>query len=243
MWKVRFSGINKIDWRELLLKKDIEYKEKGKLKFPTIVFNGKKIWLGKKNIIIFESRSFFGENAIESKKLAVFELLETIRELFNYLGVEQKNIRFTPRREHYSLIKNELAKQCNKNGEKINVYNEKGYWLCIDNSFNLGEIETLGSIQNEPMETNVKLQKWWNENKKTNFEVTPSFILENMKNLQDSQEVFNKNNESHINSVKELGYSANANAKAVELLSDVILKLKDEVNNLQMEIKRLGKET
>jgi hypothetical protein len=240
MWKVRFNKIDKINWREILSKKNIEYKEIGKLKFPSIVFNGKKIWLGKKNIIIFETNSFFGINSIESKKLAVFELLETIRELLEYFGIEQKNIKFTTRREHYSLIKNELANQCNKNGEKINVYNEKGYWFCIDDSYNLGEMETLGSIENEPMETNIQVQKWWNDNKKHNFEVTPTFLMENINRVTQNQLMFNQNLESHISSVKQLGNSAQANATSVELLAEVICTLKEEVLNLNEEIKKLN---
>lgn len=54
--------------------------------------------------------------------------------------------------------------------------------------------------------------------------------------------MFNKNFESHVESIKSLGNSAEANSKTVELLADVIKDLKDEVINLREEISRLNKD-
>jgi hypothetical protein len=53
--------------------------------------------------------------------------------------------------------------------------------------------------------------------------------------------MFAQNLESHVKSIKELGNSAEANAKSVELLSQVILQLRDEVINLHGEISSLKK--
>ena len=125
MWKLKFKKINKIDWKRRLIEKNISFEEKGISKTPRIQLREKKIWLGQKHVIIYESKSFFAINAIESRKFAIYELLETLRELEKFLGIELKDFEFTVCREHYSLVKNILAIQCNKAGEKINVFNVK----------------------------------------------------------------------------------------------------------------------
>lgn len=210
IWKVRFNNINKIDWKQILNLKQINYDEVGFTGTPRIILNSRKIWLGKKHVVIYETDSFFGDNAIESRKLATNNLLLLLRDLQTMFGIELKNIEFTPTREHFSMIKNVLAIQCNKNREKINVYNEKGHWFSIDDSFNLGELETLGSLANQPMETNLKVQKWWNENKETNFEVTPKFILESINKIVENQNTFDKNIVKHQKVLEEMSETLKA---------------------------------
>ena len=210
IWKVRFNNINKIDWKQNLNLKQINYDEVGFQNTPRIIFNNRKIWLGKKHIIIYEPDSFFGDNAIESRKLAVYNLLLILKDLQAIFNLEFKNIEFTPTREHFSMIKNVLAVQCNKNREKINVYNEKGHWLSIDDSFNLGELENLGSIANQPLETNLKVQKWWNENKETNFEVGAKFILESINKITENQNIFDKNIVKHQKVLEEMSETLKA---------------------------------
>jgi len=89
-----------------------------------------------------------------------------------------------------------------------------------------GELETVGK---KAFQTNIPMQKWWNDNKKHKFEVTPSLLLENINQVTQNQKMFNQNFESHVKSIKQLGNSADSNAKAIELLSDCILELKEEL--------------
>jgi hypothetical protein len=187
IWKVQFK--HKYNWKELLNNLKINYDEMGITQTPRIILNNKKIWLGKKNIIVYEpeSMSFYGQNAIECRKLAVYSLLDTLKLLEQSLSIKINEFKFTPNREHFSMIKNALAEQCNKNNEKINVFNEKGLWLSIDNSFNLNELETLGTMSNQPLETNLRVQKWWNDNKATDFKVTPTFLLESLNKITQNQ--------------------------------------------------------
>lgn len=215
IWKVQAKHIN-ISWKEYLDQKQIPYKLVGMAKVPRIEVKGKKIWLGQKNIVIFDSDSFFAKNALESRKLAVFSLLQTLKALQTILGIEIKDFRFTPRREHYSLIKNALAIQCNEKGEKISVYNEKGQWLVIDDSLGLGELENVGP---DAFATNPQLQKWWNEQKETKFQVTPNFIMNTMNGIQQNQLIFAENMKSHIEAIQKLG-------NAVEKLTQKIEELK-----------------
>lgn len=190
------------------------------------MINNRKIWLGKKTITIYEPHSFYGINAVESRKYAVCSLIEQIEALEKKLQVNLYPYIFKPAREHYGIIKNDLAIQCNKNKEKIHIRdNLEGEWLWIDDSLSLGELE------NNSLLRNMQVQTWWNDNKKHNFKVTPSFLLESINQVTQNQKMFNQNFESHVQSIKQLGNSADANAKAIELLSDVILSLKEKINH------------
>lgn len=215
VWKVQAKGFKGFNWINLLNERKVPYTEKGLAKYPRVLINGKKVILGQKNIIIYEPISFFAQNSVVSRKYAIWSLLEALQSLEKVLGVSIKGFRFTPNREHYSLVKNELANQCNKNNEKINIFNEKGLWLSIDNSFNLDELETLGTMENKPMETNLNVQKWWNNNKETNFKVTPEFILNTMNGIQQNQLIFDKNMKSHLEILRKLG-------QAVDKLTDAV---------------------
>jgi hypothetical protein len=223
IWKIQPR--KQYNWKQLLFEKGISYKEKGIAKIPSIEVQNRKVWLGQKNIIIYEPESFFGQNSIESRKLAVYSLLETLRAIESLLGIQIKGFRFTPNREHYSLIKNELARQCNKNGEKINVFNEKGLWLSIDDSFNLNELETLGSIQNDPLGTNLQVQKWYNDMKETGFKVTPSFLLESISKV-------NNNVDGLVNGFDNYGLHISSHIKAIEQLGKAVEELTKKVNDL-----------
>ena len=175
-----------------------------------MIEGGKKIWLGNKGITLYETKgaSFFAEDSINSKKLAVYALLETLRGVEEKLGINLKPYTFSTSREHYALIKNLLAIQCNKEGEKINIYDDSGRWLMVDDS--LGEGGELENEGREALTTNKKMQRWWNDNKKQNFEVTPTFILQGFQALTESQKnlpivltKLEQQIESHLALIKE----------------------------------------
>lgn len=173
IWTIRLT--RKWDWINRLKKKKIEHKLIRNIT-PRIIINHRKVWLGKKSIVIYEPHSFYGINAIESKKFAVISLLETINKLELRLSISLKPYIFKPAREHYGIIKNDLAQQCNREGNKIHIRDDlEGEWLWIDDSLSLGELETGGK---KALLRNVQVQKWFNNHKKHNFKVTPEFILE-----------------------------------------------------------------
>lgn len=179
-WKVRFK--HDIDWEKRLKKFNINYNYVGiNNSTPRIIFNGKKIWFTKTGLVIYEPQSFFSVSSYTSKGLAVYELDNTIKSLGRKLQINLDNYQFTTSREHYGMIKNELARQYNKKGEKLHVRDDNGIWLWIDDSHSLNELET----NNTKISRNV--QDWYNDNKKHNFEVTSSFILEGFNKLTQSQ--------------------------------------------------------
>lgn len=185
MWKVKSP--KHFQWKNILESKNIKFREQAN-KTIRILVNERKVWLGKKNIIIYEPESFFGRNAIESKKFAVLRLLTILNKIESLTGVSLKGKEgyiFKVARQHYALIKNSLAIQCNKEGKKINVYNKEGLWFLIDNSYNLEEAETVH--KDSGLLDSIGIQKYFNSHKETGFKVTPTFILEAMNGITQNQ--------------------------------------------------------
>jgi len=236
IWKIKLG--KKYDWIKILDNLNINYSLiRGYT--PRIVINKRKIWLGKKSVIIYDPYSYYGKNAIESRKHSIISFLEIVDTLKRKIGVNLRGLPFTISREHYGMIKNDLAIQCNRNGEKIYVSDDKeGEWLWIDDSHSLGELETGGK---RALTRSIQVQNWWNDNKKYDFKVTPSFLLEQINKVTQNQLMFNENFESHVGAVTKLGNSADANARTTELLADVVKDLVMEVKNLKKEIRELRK--
>jgi len=206
MWKVKSRS--KVNYIKILESKGINY-NKIKLGCPSILFNDRKIWLGKENIIIFEPESFIGSSAVDTRKYAVLRLIEVLQALEKELGINLRPYEFKVARHHYSLIKNCLAQQVNKAGQKIEVYNENGMWFLIDNSYNLNEAETIHN--KSALIDSIGIQKYFNEHKETKFEVTPKFIMSGLSEqikvasmIQQNQLVFAQNMESHIEAIQTL---------------------------------------
>jgi hypothetical protein len=146
--------------------------------------------------------------------MAVWELDKTIKMLGKCLKIDTAHYLFTTSREHYGLVKNELAKQYNDKGEKLYIRDDKGLWMWIDDSHSLSELET-----NEPKNSRG-VQNWYNDMKKTDFQVTPSFLLETINGVAQNQVMFDKNFQSHLEVINKLG-------KAVDELREEIKRLKE----------------
>jgi len=175
-------------------------------------FKGNKIWLTNKSIIIYEKESFISELAKETKSQAINHFLKIINRLERHLRANFSTYgkyRFKVTRQHYSLIRNALAKQYNASGEKLNIYNDKGLWLLIDNSYNLDELETVHPKTGVP--DNEKVQNFFNGIKGVE-EYTPQFVVtsiaqnsEKLGLLMKEQVVYAQNIKSHIEAIKDLG--------------------------------------
>jgi len=167
------------------------------------------------------------KTAIESRKNSFLQLLRVVKTLENKLGFNLRPFEWEFKKEHYALIKNDFAIEQNNKGVIIRIEDENGEWLLVDDSLSMGgELENVGK---KAFDTNIPMKKWWNDNKKHKFEVTPSLLLESINKVTQNQAMFNQNFESHVKSIKQLGNSADSNAKAIELLSDCILELKEEL--------------
>jgi len=213
IWKVKTPKELGTKWIHLLEKNNLSYKKQNNGTIR-IFINKRKIWLAKESIIVYEPHSFYGKDAFESRKYAVISLIETLSKLSNKIHINLSKYPFKASREHYGIVKNELAQQLNRAGEKLIIRDDlDGEWLWVDDSTGMmGEFETGGKgITQDRAGLNKRVQSWYNDNKKHNFQVTPSFVLEVMKEhnnqigqvVQD-QEIFNKNIALHQSVLKEM---------------------------------------
>ncbi len=228
MWKIKLPKVKNWEKRIQILEKiNINYKLIGAYqKTPAILFKDRKIWLGNKFITIYEPESFIANTSFESRRLAINKLLEILTALEDKLKVSFKingNYQFKVSRQHYSLMKNILAIQCNKEGEKIYVYDKEGLWFLIDNSYNFQEAETVHP-KTSPI-NNYQFQKYMNSHKETNFKVTPDFILNQFSQLIEDRKFFAENQRTHIKAIQELGKGVKKLTKAVEKKDRIIQDL------------------
>jgi hypothetical protein len=213
-WKIKLQ--KNYNWERKLDNAKMPYQLVGvNNSTPRIIFNNKKVWLTKTGLVIYEPQSFFSKSSLTSKGMAVWELDKTIKMLGKCLKIDTAHYLFTTSREHYGLVKNELAKQYNDKGEKLYIRDDKGLWMWIDDSHSLSELET-----NEPKNSRG-VQNWYNDMKKTDFQVTPSFLLETINGVAQNQVMFDKNFQSHLEVINKLG-------KAVDELREEIKRLKDD---------------
>jgi len=134
---------------QYLLKHKIHYKNIGLYKkTQSILFRQHKIWLSKNSIVIYfpKDKSYFDATAKESKQYAIYQLKQLIIGIERLLSINLRihnKYEFRVSRQHFANINNTLAEQYNKAGKKLNIYNSKGLWFVIDNSFKLNEAETV----------------------------------------------------------------------------------------------------
>lgn len=185
---------------------------------------GRKVHITQKSLIVYEKASFIANEAKKSKSYAIDTFKSIIKELENKLKADFSEFgkyKFRVTKAHYSLINNSLAKQYERNGEKLEVYNENGLWFVIDNSFNLHEAEVQQNQEGESkaIDRTEGAKKFMNEMDQTEWQVTPKFILNQMHGIQNNQEVFAKNMQTHIEAVKNL--------------SEAVTELRKEIRNLK----------
>lgn len=219
IWKIEF--ISPYDWMDAIKK----YRRK-KLSFSAIcrgkvartIFNNRKIWLTKKGLVIYEPLDFLGRSSFEVKGTAVFEMDRLIKGLMKELNLKIKQYRFTTSREHFAMVKNELARQYNDKKEKMMIRGDDGtIWLWIDHSKGEHELET-----GDP-NISRQVQNYWNINKKHSFKINADYILKNFKQSADQikknaehLEFHAENMRSHVGAIKELGEGVNRLTKMLE---------------------------
>lgn len=140
MWAVK---------KEKLLEfKNIEYKpiNMGFWKSDQITIDNFIIHLNPKNII-FIMPDYYGETQLEAFSKALEDLKLITAKLQHKLGIRLFNTRyldFEISRNHYALIKNEIAEDYNKKNKRLFVYDDLGILrLVTDASLNMDELEAV----------------------------------------------------------------------------------------------------
>lgn len=184
IWRIEFE--KSYNWDSLVAsykKKTLTFQPICRGKVHRLIFKNRKIWLTNKGMVIYEPLDFFGTSSFEVKGTAVFQMDMLVKDLIAELGSKFYRYRFTTSREHYGIVKNELARQYNDKKEKLHVKAEDGsIWLWIDDSKGLGELETADPTLNR------EVQNFWNDNiKKHHGKVDASFTLKAIDGLTAAQ--------------------------------------------------------
>jgi hypothetical protein len=212
---------------EILESSGINYKLVGALKnTPRIKVLGRKVWLCNDKLRIYDikSKSYYGETAVQANTQAGAEFFNVIDAIEHKLEITLRPLQFKVCKEHYALIKNALAIDHNRRGEILRISDDNGEWLLIDDSLGEGgELETQGK---KSLVTNVQLQRWWNEQKETKFEVTPKFILNSFDTLIKDRQYWAEHQKSHV--------------EAIQTLSSEVKRMSDEVTRLNSIISKLN---
>lgn len=219
IWKIKFY--DPIIWGMKLKNSSIKFSMICRGKVFRIIFENRKIWLTKDGMIIYEPIDFMGDSSFQVKGQAVYNMDRIVKKLMKRLKIQEQKYKFTTSREHYGIVRNELAKQYNERKEKMQIRGEDGtVWMWIDDSLSLGELEN-----NEPV-VNRQVQNFWNDNKKHDFGVTPSFILNGfdktsqaIKKNAEHLEFHAENMRTHVKAVQDLG-------AGVKKLTKIIKELK-----------------
>jgi len=190
IWEVKIEKIPE-NWSkriEILKEKKINFKVVGaKENTPRIKVLGRKVWLCNDHLRIYdtEKSSYYGNDAIESQKNSKFQAMRIVHTLENKLGIRLNPDKIIFKREHYALIKNDLAIDQNQKGIIWRIKDENGdEWLLIDDS--LGEGGELENIGKSAFKTNPKMQKWWNEQIEDDFGTTPKLIKKKFKETEEN---------------------------------------------------------
>jgi len=194
-----------------------------------------KAWLTSKSIVFYYPRgySWFGDTAREVAGAILEDVIDHIGKVEKLLGIDTLKIRgryhvkFS--RQHYALIRNGLARYYNDPRRKLEVRDDGGLWLLIDNSFNLEELET---VHPETAVTDNKfVQDFFNDQKK-NPEVTASFILnsfnmtqEQLREAHSHLAMYAQNLQTHVGAVNNLSAQAQENAKTTTSLREAVERL------------------
>ena len=207
------------DRRAILTKQGISFMEMGNIigGAEGLFFKGKKVILTSKSILVYEPASYFAETSSEGKSYAIAGLRKFTEQLCTYLGMNLPSFKFRISRQHYALLKNELAKQYNDKGEKLHIKDENGYWAVIDKSLGEDEFEAIHPKTSE-LDCTI-LQDFFNDLKENPTKISEVIRVQSM--MTQNQLMFDKNFQSHLNILWQLG-------NAVDRLTDTIKKLEEK---------------
>lgn len=166
----------------------------GIVRGQTIVFRKRKVHLTRKSIVVNFEESFINDDARKVRKDLVYDYLRFVKALEATLRADFKingQYFFKVSRQHYALIKNALAKQYDKENKRLEVYNHRGLWFVIDNSFNLHEAETIH--KDKAVEDNLKVQNFFNS-----LEEKPITTHDIYKNFSEIRQMIRETSELQI---------------------------------------------
>ena len=220
-----FSGWSKRE--EFLQKKGVVFTSDNINRGQRFIYKGYHVFLYKRGIrflLLAGFEGFLTDSATLGNELAIRHVLGVVKGLENLFGVRlsrggKYSLRIT--KQHHALVRNELASLYNKNREKLQVFDERGLWLLVDDSFDLDELECVHGVSaSGDMDNAVK--PFFNDLKKN--PVTLSEVVGAIGRLAEYNEFHAKNIESHIKSIQIIGKGVDKWNSKIDKLIEIIDK-------------------
>lgn len=160
------------------------------------IIDDNRIKLYNNSLEVYSKQSFYGDSAYEShlKSVSYFRLF--FLKLQDRFGILLKNVKLV--NAHYSEIKNELAKDSNRNKRKINIkgIRDNKIWLKADYSLKEDELETLHPKTSLNDMDNV-ISPFFNDLRENNPPL-PSEAYKLICAVANNQQMFNENLVKHM---------------------------------------------
>lgn len=177
-----------------------------------IIYKGRKIHLWNKSIVVYENMSYYSEIAKNTENEAILKVLKLVKGLGREIKADFSILKMTVNRKHFGMVKNALAEYYKRHNQKEYINDKYGYWLTIDFSrlmktspIKEAELETWSNQGHDATETADKLKDWWNEQKETNFEVGPKFVLKMFHNILEDRLYHAENIKAHVKAIQKMG--------------------------------------
>jgi hypothetical protein len=211
-----FVRLPEADYGKFMGKADFVFKEvPGGFSFELFGHRVKLFLSGSLDVYFKSGWSVYADSSHVSFRAALVEL-ERILVRFECLfdiGLSRP-FKFGVTRQHYALIKNELAKDCDDRKEKLKVLAEDGRtWLLVDNSFALHELEAQHQVT--ARDDSEKVKAFFNGVREVEG-FTPQFVLGMFKGLIEDRAFHAENMRRHVEAIETLGVKVAAFSDVVE---------------------------
>ena len=214
-----------INAQKILEIKKIDFKtiDMGTWKAKQIIIDNRKIWVNPKKLVIYMG-NYYADTPIEAYTLALDELKSLVHSIQSKLRIKLivgHSISFSVSRQHFALIKNEIAMKYNNEKKKLFVYdNENRLRLMVDDSLNLDELESVDKekAMNDAEKTREVLLDIIEKPSylpSTAKEIIDKMAIENLKLAQETLktaqnfDLINKNIELHLDVLRNINKGIN----------------------------------
>lgn len=223
-FRVQLPKVDNWSKREIYLKKNhIKYDVINKGYTHKILVKDHIVWLSSGSIVVYFKKGYsvFAESAGAAEERAFFELVSLMKRLESMFKVSfriGKSFKVKLFGSHNALMRNGLAKEYNRNKEKLRVYSKDGLWLLIDDSFGLDELETVHPSSSKSDMDGV-IKPFFNGLKEFPFVPQDHHRLAHaVLSLTDNTNLYVENIKSHLSAIQELRDSMKDIKKLVEFV-------------------------
>lgn len=145
----------------------------------------------------------------------LYEAIPKVESLYNIKLIKDYKANITIISQEYARLNDSLAKLYRKEGNKLYITDNEGkIWLIADYSFSADELETIDP--NKADEDMQVVHSFFNDLRKS--PTTFSEVREVVNGVVNNQVIFDKNMQSHIKAVQDLG-------EGVKRLTEEVIKL------------------